>query len=298
MTSPLTIGVFSPASYVEPHDIARGVNVLKEIGFETVVHEQAYERLGQTQLSGTPERRAQAYHELVKDSAIHAITAAGGGNDTAEMLDHIDYTIAAAHPKPVIGFSDVTALLCALFNHAGIKGIHAPVLKLLGGKQDTTENRQALQRVLSGTSDYDPLEGSEPVISGHAEGRLIGGNLCIIDALFGTSHLPDLHGTILFIEDCDFELNDLNRKLTSWRQRGIFDQIQGLIIGSLSDNKDSGRPFGFNVEAIIKRHFSGFSIPVIKDAPFGHEARNLALPFGTHCRLEAAHDHCTLSVTP
>ena len=298
MTAIRTIGIFAPASYVEAQDIARGADVLKEMGFETVVHEQSHARLGQTQLAGEPAHRAAAYHDLVRDSSIDAIMAASGGNDTAEMLDHLDDNLAAQHPKPVIGFSDVTALLCALFNHAGIKGVHAPVLKQLGGKQDTPENRQALKNVLAGTSHDYPLEGSEHIISGDAEGRLIGGNLCIIDALFGTSHLPDLKGTILFIEDCAFELNDLNRKLTSWRQRGIFDQIQGVVFGSLSGDKDSRRPFGFSVDDIIDRHFADMEIPVIKGAPFGHETRNLAFPFGAYCKLEAGPDKTTLTFKP
>ena len=298
MTDIRTIGVFAPASYVEAGDIDKGRRVLEAMGYHVIIHDQAYDRLGRTQLAGPPANRAQALHDLLQDMSIDAIMAAGGGNDTAEMLDHIDFDLAGQHPKPVIGFSDVTALLCALFNHAGIKGVHAPVLKLLGGKQNTQENREALTYVLNGHSTSYPLDDAEPVISGTAQGQLIGGNICLIDALYGTPYLPDLNGKILLIEDCAFELNYFNRQLTSWRQRGMFDQIHGLVIGDFSDTKDSGRPLGFDVDEIIERHMADMDIPVVRGAPFGHDTRNIAWPFGGHARLEAGREQCTMTFTP
>lgn len=294
-----TIGVFAPGSYNDPESLDKSIEIIKRfLPFEFYVHPQSYARLDNTQIASPAEYKVRAFHELLDNGSVDAIMASRGGNSGIEMLDKIDYGLVHQHAKPLIGFSDVTALLCALFNHAGVHGLHAPVVMTLAHGQNSQTNIDSLTDTLNGALSHYRLDDVNAVREGTCEGRMIAGNLSVLDALYGTAYLPDLKNTILMIEDCGMEYSALDRMFSSWRLRGVFDDIAGLIFSDFVDMRDSGRPYGLDTDALINKHFHDTNIPVITNAPFGHGARNLALPFGAQCRMEAGPDHCTLHFTP
>ena len=123
------IGVMAPASPFAPDVLERGVRALREMGFEVRFSEDLFDSCGY--LAGPDEHRAAAFNRLVADPEIDAIMCARGGYGSLRILPLLDYARVAEHPKAVIGFSDVTALLWALYSRCGLIGFHGPLVTTL-----------------------------------------------------------------------------------------------------------------------------------------------------------------------
>ena len=123
------IGVTAPASPFAPDVLERGVRALREMGFEVCFSEDLFDSCGY--LAGSDEHRAAAFNRLVADPQIDAIMCARGGYGSLRILPLLDYARVAEHPKAVIGFSDVTALLWALYSRCGLIGFHGPLVTTL-----------------------------------------------------------------------------------------------------------------------------------------------------------------------
>lgn len=287
---------FAPGGYIAQSDIQKSKKYFENNGIRLFVHPQSEARLGETQIAGTAAARAHAFHELMEDTAVRAVIAAGGGNRVMEMLAYIDFAALAGSRKPVIGFSDVTALLLALHRHGAGRPVHGPVLKKLADRRDDAELTR-LRDIIAGAADLAfPPETARTWVPGEAGGVLVGGNAALIDAMYGTGHMPDLTGALLFIEDTGMETSHLDRMLLSWRERGITGNLAGLIFGSFTHAGDTGRPFGYDVLQVISYHTADLGIPVVIDAPFGHGGLNLALPVGVRAKLAATPESVSLEL--
>ncbi|MGB0718969.1 MAG: S66 peptidase family protein [Bdellovibrionales bacterium] len=280
-----TIGVFAPSSYIEKDDIDTAAAVVKAYGLDVFVHPQTYARYNQS--AGTQAEKLAALHDLYRDDLIDIIWAAGGGNRALHIVDDIDYDFIAAHPKPMVGFSDVTALLNAITAKTGIINYHGPVFKSL-------PQHQELEAFLSGDFTM-PLGDAKIINAGHAEGTLFGGNLSLFQYLPQTikGDWPD--GAILFLEDCNEELSRIDRMLLHLKRLGVFARAAGLVFGQFTDLQDSTRPFGFSLEDIIREHTCGLDIPIIMNAPFGHGAQNVPFAIGASAHLHADKAAVTLT---
>ena len=133
------IGVTAPASPFVPDVLERGVRVLREMGFEVRYSEDLFDSCGY--LAGSDEHRAAAFNRLVVDPQIDAIMCARGGYGSLRILPLLDYARVAEHPKAVIGFSDVTALLWALYSRCGLIGFHGPLVTTLADAAPPTARR-------------------------------------------------------------------------------------------------------------------------------------------------------------
>jgi len=272
------IGVFAPSSYVERADIEVACAFIKDHGFEVFVHPQTYARDGQ--MAGTAQDKIAALHALYLDQSVDIIWAAGGGNRALQMLDGLDYDVIRANPKPMIGFSDVTALLNAISAQTDIINIHGPVFKNIPQHKEI----DVLMR-----SDFSvDLRDANIIHDGHATGRVFGGNLSVFQYLPQTIDGDWLKGVILFLEDCGEELSRIDRMFIHLKRMSVLDNIGGLMLGEFSDLGDTGRPFGFSFEDVIRTHLSGADIPVIMNAPFGHGAKLSPIAVGAEATLDTA----------
>ncbi|MGH1399039.1 MAG: S66 peptidase family protein [Alphaproteobacteria bacterium] len=276
MNSFKKIGICAPSSYVERAEIEAGVAALAARGVEVFVHEQAFARLGQS--AGTAAQKVEALHDLYRDSSIDAIWAAGGGNRALQIVDDLDYDLIRANPKPLIGFSDVTALLNAITVRIGITNIHAQVFKNVARYAE-------LGAVLAGDFTMD-LRDARILNAGAARGRLFGGNLSVFQYLPATIKGDWLDGAILFLEDCHEEISRIDRMFIHLKSLGVFGRIGGLMLGGFTDLQDGGRPFGLSLEDIAREHCDAYNIPVLMDAPFGHGDRLSPLPIGGMAELD------------
>ena len=274
------IGVMAPSSYVEEADIEKSVALMEARGFEVFVHEQTYTRHNQS--AGTTQEKLDALHELYVRENIDAIWAAGGGNRALYMLDGLDYDLIAKNPKPLLGFSDVTALLNPIFAHTGAEGFHAQSFNHLHEFRQLDETLT----VLSGETTSMSLENCEIVSDGITEGPLIGGCLSLFHYLPGTNDCPSLQNAILFLEDTGDEMNRFDRMFAQMKRMGVFEQIGGLVLGEFHDVGDSGRPFGFSLRDIATEALDGRDIPFVMNAPFGHGKNLFPLPVGRKAVLD------------
>lgn len=285
-----TIGVFAPSSYVEEADIEKSKAVIEEHGFNVFVHPQTYER--ENQSAGNHLQKSLAFQGLWQREDIKAIWAAGGGNRCLHLVETINFDKLAKNPKILIGFSDVTALLNAVYAYTDIATIHAPVFKQL--HQYDHVQLHHLLHILMGAKVSYTVEAENVLHHGEAQGELIGGNLSLFQLM--PSLLPDevLEDSILFLEDCNEELSRLDRAFAYLKQLGVLSKIKGLILGEFTDLKDSGRPFGYTFDDVIHEHTEALDIPILKDMPFGHDQNNYAMPIGFNASIDTEKKEFTL----
>jgi len=270
-----TIGVMAPSSRLPPAHLEAAAKILEGYGYKVFIHPQCYETLHQS--AGTHEQKIAALHDLAKDKNIHAVFFAAGGNRALHLLDKIDYDLISANPKIYMGFSDCTALLNAFAARCGLVTWHGPTLrKFHVGHNQADKNI----RLLEGKDKTIHLTGATVYKSGTAEGRLFGGNLNVFRRLIGSKDMPDITKAILFFEDCNEETSRLDAELCYMRRSGFFDKASAIIFGQFTNLLDTGTPFGFSFEDIVREHTNGLNIPILLNAPFGHAQDLHAMPIG------------------
>lgn len=275
-----TIGVMAPCSYVERDDIEKSKAVLENRGYNVFIHPQTFER--EHQSAGNLLQKSLAFQGLWMRDDIKAVWAAGGGNRGSMLLETINFERLKDTPKPLIGFSDVTPLLNAVYVHTGCPTLHAPVFKQL----HQHKNLNHVLALLSGDGQNMPLDNATIIREGKGRGILVGGCLSAFLLLPYTKDCPDLDGAVLFLEDVGEELSRLDRMFIHLRRLGVLEKISGLVLGEFHNTKDEGRPFGYSLKEIIETHCDGYDIPIIMDAPFGHGDNLFPLAIGREVSLK------------
>jgi muramoyltetrapeptide carboxypeptidase len=281
------IGIISPAGPLKETDLQDGLRVLESSGFGIRIAPHVYDKQGY--LAGKDEVRLGDLHAMFQDPGIKAIFCARGGYGSLRLLDRIDYGLIKKNPKIFVGYSDVTALLMAIHNKAGLMTIHGPMVRDLSRKnQDHWENLRTLL-TSGGPLKIGLIEGAI-LAPGKAAGKLLGGNLSLICHLVGTSYLPSLEGCILFIEETAEPLYRLDRMLTHLALSGRLKGLSGVIAGEF-ENCGPSSP----VQKLLLEKLIDLGIPVAAGLPVGHGSRNLPLPIGLKAELDT--HLMTLSVT-
>lgn len=280
-----TIGVMAPSSRIDAEALENGANVLRAKGYDVLIHPQCHERLHQS--AGTAEQKCDALHDLVKNPAVKAIFFAAGGNRALHILDLLDYRLIKKHPKIYMGFSDNTVLLNAIAARTGLVTYHGPPVRRLPKNPQADFNLS----LLSGKEDSIPMTGARVLREGTAKGILIGGNLSLFRYLIQSNEIPNPKDAILFLEDVAEEYSHIDRDFCYLRRCGLLEKIGGLVLGQFSDMRDSGTPFGFSFEDIIAEHTAGLNIPILTNAPFGHEENLYAFPIGAKVQISTSSEN-------
>ena len=238
-------------------------------------------------LAGPDERRLAELTAALADPDARAIVMARGGYGLMRLLPFIDVGALVARPRPIVGFSDGTALL-ALAARAGVASIHGPVVTQLGNL--ASADQRALFERLETPGPSLLLEGLEGLIPGRVRGPLIGGNLEMFSRLIGTPYLPDVAGAILFFEDLGERPYRIDRLLAHLDLAGIFGAASGVLLGDFSGCREpeATRADSPTAEEVLVDRLGRLSIPVALGGAFGHGTRNRALPYGTLCELDTA----------
>jgi muramoyltetrapeptide carboxypeptidase len=294
-----TIGIVSPGRWMPAEELATTASRLRAMGYDVYLHPQnAYQH---HQYAGNMEQRADAIEDLFADPEIDAILCAKGGTGSLWLLDILNYDIIRKNPKIFCGFSDVTALLNTITAKTGLVTFHGPMLHNLRPKKPDPLTWNHWEGVLSG--DMTPLvltradNHINTFVTGTAKGRLVGGNLCLLSHLLGTSTDVDTDGCILFIEDECEALYAIDRFILHLKRAGKLDKITGLIVGEFTDIPQSTIPYGFTIEDMVQEALDGRDIPVVTNVPCGHGTSLITLPMGAEVELGVDPDVMTLRLT-
>lgn len=266
-----TIGIMSPSSYIEEADLNAAVPIVEARGYKVHVHPQTLAKHNQS--AGTNEEKLTAFHDLIKNPQINAIIFSTGGNRALHWVDNIDFDLVRNNPKIIMGFSDCTVPLNIINEKTGLVTFHGPNLRWFMVHQDNIEDTEQCFDVLS-----NPAQPH--YFSCKMNGTLAGGNMSLMQYLLNDLNFEE---KILFLEDLNIEKSHLDRMFAHFRRQGVFDKINGLIIGQFDNLTDTGRPYGFELDDMIAEHVPS-SLPILHDAPFGHRKRLVTLPIGLRSR--------------
>ncbi len=232
-------------------------------------------------LAGDDARRLAELSAALTDPQVKAVFCARGGYGTLRLLQGLEGV--APLPKPVVGFSDITALH-AWLQCAGLVSLHGPVLTQLGRLDRRTHER--LFTLLEGDSPAAPLHGTETYVAGVAEGALLGGTLAVLSRLLGTPFLPPLEGAVLLLEDVGERPYRLDRMWTHLALAGVFRRIRGIVLGSFTGCEERDAAYGS--AEVLRDLATATGLPCAAGFPVGHGERNEPVPLGTRVRLDAA----------
>ncbi len=213
---------------------------------------------------------------------------ARGGYGLTRILDRLR-GLSLPKDRPVIGFSDVTALFSAL-HRAGVGPlVHAPVVHSLSNTD--ADDRRQLWGLLRGEAP-EPLHGSQWV-AGDAEGWLCGGNLCLLASLCGTPWQIDARGAIVVLEEVGEHPYRIDRMVQQLRSSGFFEGVVGVALGEMVGcNPPEGADW--TLRDVLTEHLAALGIPVLGELPIGHGARNR--PFVWGARAQLADEHLSWSL--
>jgi muramoyltetrapeptide carboxypeptidase len=276
-----TIAILATARKNIDDNLKPAIDLLHNWGLEVVIGQSI--GLDDNQLAGTDAQRAEDFQQQLDNPNIKAIWCVRGGYGTVRIIDLLDFTKFKQNPKWIIGFSDVT-VIHSYVNKLNIASIHAAMPVTVG--RASVESVETLRQAIFGESLKYEIPYSPGNRLGIAKGEIVGGNLSILYSLMGSNAQIDCKGKILFIEDLDEYLYHVDRMMMSLKRCGCFDDLSGLIIGTMSKMRDNDIPWGKNANQIIADVTKEYSFPILYNFPAGHFHDNRALIFGKQVSLE------------
>lgn len=316
-----TIGIFSPSSPITanmPKRFQRGKEYLQSKGFKIkdglLTNKKDFYR------SGSIKERVEEFNALIRDPEVKCIMSTIGGMNSNSMLPYIDYESLKKNPKIIIGYSDVTAILLAIYEKCNIPTYYGPALVASFGEfppyvdmtykyfEDILINDFSKPYTLAtpgvwteefinwAEQDRSKKEVKNNLLTikpGRAEGRLIGGNLNTLHGFWGSEYMPEIkNGDILFIEDSLKDIATVERSFSMLLVNGIFDKVGGIILGKheLFNDLDTGRkPYEVLLEVLGDR-----DLPILAEFDCCHTHPMLTLPLGSKVILDATNKSVTL----
>ena len=293
-----TVGLVAPATATFfPVDIDIAEEALTAMGLKVKRGAHLLDRFGF--LAGRDRDRAADINGFFADPSIAGIVALRGGWGCARLLPYLDYEMIAKHPKVVLGYSDITALLNGVHAMTGLVTFHGPV----GVSRWNSFNHDYMKRVVfDGEAvtfqNLRELEDGElaqrknrvrTITPGGARGRMLGGNLTVLTSILGSPYVPDFAGAILFLEDTDEAPYRVDRMMTQLKLAGILDTARGVVFGECTDCEPGEGSYGsLTLEEILTDHLKPLGLPAWHNAMIGHIPKQFTVPVGVEVEIDAA----------
>jgi muramoyltetrapeptide carboxypeptidase len=276
-----TVAIVCTARKFFPEDAKPAIDLLESWGLNV--------KLGNTigldncQLGGTDNERAADFQAQLDDENVKAIWCARGGYGTVRIIDALDFTKFKKRPKWIMGFSDVTVLHSQL-NVERVATLHSIMPYTVPNAPE--EVKETLRKALFGETISYSIPSKSYDVKGTASGELVGGNISILYSLLGSKSAIDTKDKILFIEDLDEYLYHIDRMMYNIKRNGYFENVKGIIVGSMTDMHDNEIPFGQNEVQIITEIAKENCIPIAFQFPAGHQSDNRTLILGKQVAFE------------
>jgi muramoyltetrapeptide carboxypeptidase len=292
-----TVGIIAPASNVKPEFLEAGCEALRKLGYKTFYLPSILEK--NLYFAGSAERRASELNEMFAQDDVRAIICARGGYGANYLLESLNLESIKAHPKVLVGYSDITTLLTYILDSVGLVTFHGPMVAKDFAHVDGVD-LNSWQAALAGAADWElnlaPETGAKPLLPGSAEGVLYGGCLSMLAASLGTPYEIHTADTILFIEDVAAKPYQIDRMLMQLKLAGKFAGVRGIVFGEMLDcvqPKDQD----YTLEEVVLRVVGDLAVPVAYGLRSGHVSRrNITLPFGVRAALNVGKSEGSLRI--
>lgn len=289
------VGLISPGGAVHrAYDVMRVQNTLAELGLKSVVGRHALKRRGY--FAGKDADRAADVNRMFADPAVSAILALRGGWGCNRILPLLDYDVIRENPKILMGYSDVTSLLVALYARCGLVSFHGPVgisswndvtvdyvrRICFEGEAITLRNPRRI-----GPARVRAVDRIHTITPGTARGRLIGGNLSVLTSMLGSSYLPAWEGSVLFLEDTDEGIYRVDRMMTQLALAGVLARLSGVVFGKCTDCEPDSEYDSLTIQEVLADHLQPLGIPAWFGAMIGHISDKFTVPVGVLAEIDA-----------
>lgn len=297
-----TVGLITPGSYIDDEGLEKAVQNLESLGLRVALGKNI--RAYRGYLAGTDEERLRDLHSAFSDRRLAGVWCARGGYGVSRLLPQIDYRLIRQNPKVLIGYSDITALLQAVWSRTGLVCFHGPV----GASEMTDYTRmQVTAQIMEGRAPWtiaklnyederkdQPAYQPEMIRPGRARGRLMGGNLSLLAAMTGTPFTLPAKDRLIFIEDVGEKPYRIDRMLTQLRQAGALDGAAGIVLGIFADCEADPEDHSLRLIETLRDRLGDLPCPVYYGLPFGHIDDQCTLPLGIEAEFDA--DRGTLAI--
>ena len=253
-------------------EFTSGIRQLSTLGFTVVNPEFPTVLL-------SPQGKADQIHRAFEDPGIDIILAQRGGYSAMKSLPFLDFELIKKHPKIIAGFSDLSALLNPIYERTGVVALHAPMVINLDTPSAFT--LESFMNAVRGYPEKNLFKGVPLRVynQGIATGVLKGGNLITITALIDTNWEIDTNDSIVFLEDVDEKLHQVDRYLTQWILAGKFKGVKAIILGDFRGIKSR------QVYDILASQMD-LNIPIVHCPYVGHVTDKITMPIGAVVELD------------
>jgi muramoyltetrapeptide carboxypeptidase len=290
-----TIGLVAPANATflsSELEIAR--ETFEALGLRVRLGRHLLDRYGY--FAGRDADRAADVNQAFTDPSVHAVFALRGGWGSARLLPLLRYDAIRRHPKILMGYSDVTALLLAIHARTGLVTFHGPV----GVSTWTPFSVEQMAGVLFEADApllANPVELRDGIVQvedriqtitpGRARGRLLGGNLTVLTAILGSPYLPSWDGAILFLEDTGEQVYRIDRMLTQLALAGVLSRLAGVVFGRCTDCTPGDGYGALTLDEVLADHVKTLGVPAFRGAMIGHIDKQFTIPVGAEAEIDA-----------
>jgi muramoyltetrapeptide carboxypeptidase len=298
-----TIGLVAPGGHTSEEAIARAVAKIELLGFRA--RQGVNLRAVHGNYGGSVQQRVDDLHAMFRDPEVKAIWCIRGGSGCISLLSALDYRLMRAHPKILIGYSDITALHLAIGRHAGLVTFHGP---LAGSGASEYSNRHMLAVLMDPQPEYtipmaqensaravsEPHYALRTVTHGQATGRLVGGNLSLVSALMGTPYAADFRKAILFVEEVNEAPYRIDRWMTQLDLALGFRHAAAVMVGICDNCVPLDDEPSLTLDETLDLHLKPLTVPAVSGYSFGHIRNQFTLPIGINARLDTLRQTVTL----
>jgi muramoyltetrapeptide carboxypeptidase len=285
------VALIAPAGPLrKPDELPRAQQNARSLGWDPLVMPHATEQFGY--LAGQDRDRLDDINHALRDASVDALWCLRGGYGMIRILPGIDYEALDADPKPIIGYSDITAMHAAVQRKCRLVTYHGPTAR----EAMTEFSRDSfLRAVVEQTDSCGVAPNAREISHGRAEGRLVGGNLAVLASLCGTSFAPDLTDGILILEDIGEPVYRIDRMLQQLMLSGALNGCRAIVFGECvkcpEDAGGGGRP----LDSVIGEIAEELGVPCLAGVPIGHIDEQWTIPLGATATLDTRERRLTVT---